>query len=310
MRLGSRLLAELQADLCELSFDREELRGPLSGVGATLDYREIRPSPPLERHVRCFWMLRAPATEGAPAQRVLPDGCVEMVINLGAPFQRHDSSGITERQPRMLLVGPTTRHMSIAPTGAIRLVGIRFEPGGALPFLAASPTELRDAAPALEDAAVPLDRALVNQLEEAPFGTEAGIVDAALRRKLVGARRADDLRVHACVRATLAAREPMRVDALVTLTGLGARQLERRFRDTVGFGPKTLCRLVRFQRVVRAAGHFADPPWARIAAGSGYADQSHMAREFREFAGTTLTNYLREIHPLSDRFHGTTEAIS
>ncbi len=268
-----------------------------------MDYREIRPSPPLDRHVRCYWMLRAPAMEGAPAQRVLPDGCVEMVINLGAPFERHDPSGLTERQPRALLVGPTTRHMSIAPTGTIRLVGIRFEPGGALPFLAASPTELRDAAPALDQAAIPLDRALLDRLDEAPFGTEAGIVDAALRRKLADARRAGDPRVHACVSATLAAREPMRVDTLVTLSGLGARQLERRFRDTVGFGPKTLCRLVRFQRVVRAAGHSPHLPWARIAAGSGYADQSHMAREFREFAGTTLTNYVREMHPLSDRFH-------
>jgi AraC-like DNA-binding protein len=272
-----------------------------------MDYREIRPSPPLDRHVRCYWMLSAPATEGAPVQRVLPDGCVEMVINLGARFERYDPDGRTERQPRKLLVGPTTRHMSIAPTGAIRLVGIRFEPGGALPFLAVSPAELRDAAPALEDAAFPLERGILDRLEEASFGTEAGILDAALRRKLEGAKRVGDPRVHACVSATLAAREPMRVDALVTLTGLGTRQLERRFRDTVGFGPKTLCRLVRFQHVVRAAARSADLSWARIAAASGYADQSHMAREFREFAGTTLTDYVREIHPMSDRFHAVSD---
>jgi AraC-like DNA-binding protein len=268
-----------------------------------MEYRELRPSPPLDRYVRCYWTLRAPADASAPAQRVLPDGCVEVVINLGAPFERHDPDGRTERQPRMLLVGPTTRHMSIAATGDIRLVGIRFEPGGALPFLATTPTELRDAAPSLEDVALPLDRSFAEQLAAAPFGEERAIVDGALGERLSRARRAGDVRVLACVSAALAAREAMRVDSLVDLTGLGARQLERRFRETVGFGPKTLCRLVRFQRIVRAVGAAPDAHWARLAAGSGYADQSHMAREFREFAGTTLSNYVRELHPLSDRFH-------
>jgi len=268
-----------------------------------MEYRELRPSAPLDRHVRCYWTLRAPADASAPAQRVLPDGCVEVVINLGAPFERHDSDGRAERQPRNLLVGPTTRHMSIAATGDIRLVGIRFEPGGALPFLATTPEELRDAAPSLDDVALPLDRSLVEQLEATVFGSEGAIIDRALSGRLARARRVGDDRVLACVSAALAARESMRVDSLVDLTGLGARQLERRFRETVGFGPKTLCRLVRFQRVVRAVGAGPDAPWARLAAGTGYADQSHMAREFREFAGTTLSNYVEEQHPLSDRFH-------
>jgi transcriptional regulator GlxA family with amidase domain len=60
---------------------------------------------------------------------------------------------------------------------------------------------------------------------------------------------------------------------------------------------------VRFQRVVRAVGRGPEANWARLAASSGYADQSHMAREFREFAGTTLGAYVCEVHPLSDRFH-------
>jgi transcriptional regulator GlxA family with amidase domain len=93
------------------------------------------------------------------------------------------------------------------------------------------------------------------------------------------------------------------VDALASLTGLGARQLERQFRQSVGYGPKTLCRLARFQRIVRAVEPSASVSWARLAAENEYADQSHMAREFREFAGTTLTEYVRELHPMSDRFH-------
>jgi AraC-like DNA-binding protein len=265
-------------------------------------YRELKPTAALEPFVRCYWTLEAAGAEGAPAQRVLPDGCVEIIINLGDPFIRHDPAGPRQQQPRMLLVGPTTRHMTIAPTGAIRLVGIRFNPGGARPFLSVPPHEVRDTAPALDDVVPTLDAALDDRLITAGRGGEGGVLDRTLGARLAQARRTSDDRVLAAARATYAAVRPLRVDALVAFTGLGPRQLERTFRDTVGFGPKTLCRLARFQRVVRALESPAPSNWARLAAEHGYADQPHLAREFREFAGTTLTSYVRELHPMSDRF--------
>ncbi|HUQ81508.1 MAG TPA: DUF6597 domain-containing transcriptional factor, partial [Gemmatimonadaceae bacterium] len=268
-----------------------------------MDYRELIPDRRLRACVRCYWVLQAPAVAGATPQRVLPDGCVEMIINLGAPFTRHAADGSTETQPNALLVGPSTQHMSIAATGVVRLVGVRFAPGGALPFLAVSPTELRDAAPALEDVTAPFEPHLAEQLAEAPAGTEGAILDRALIRRLAQSRRVTDRRVRASVRAALGAVRPLRVDALVAVSGLSARQLERQFRASVGYGPKTLVRLARFQRVVRAVEPSASVRWARLAADNDYADQSHMSREFREFAGTTLSEYVRELHPMSDRFH-------
>jgi len=268
-----------------------------------MDYRETNPAPALRAYVRCYWTLAAAGTSAAPAQRVLPDGCVEIVINLGDPFIRHDVVGRTERQARLLLVGPTTRHMSIAPTGAIRLVGIRFAPGGALPFMSVAPREVRDVAPSLGDVAQPFDADVVERLAEAKPGAESVILDEALGRRLSRASRMTDRRVQLAVRATFTAARPLRVDTLQSLTGLGTRQIERAFRDDVGFGPKTLCRLVRFQRVVRAIERRKRPAWAALAAEFGYADQSHLAREFRELAGTTLTAYVAELHPMSDHFH-------
>jgi AraC-like DNA-binding protein len=266
-------------------------------------YRELSPAPALWQHVRCYWILSAEAVGDPSPQRVLPDGCVEIIINLGAQFVRYDEFGGTECQPRELLVGPTTRHMSIAPTGAIRLVGIRFAPGGAVPFLSVRPAEVRDGAPPLADVALPFDANVVERLALARPRTEGALLDAALGTRLARSRQRSDRRVMASVRATVVTDRPLTVDALVSLTGLGARHLERVFRDTVGFGPKTLCRLARFQRVVRAIEPVTPPQWARLAAGHGYADQSHLAREFREFAGTTLTRYLGELHPMSDHFH-------
>jgi AraC-like DNA-binding protein len=65
--------------------------------------------------------------------------------------------------------------------------------------------------------------------------------------------------------------------------GIGDRQLRRRFLDAVGYGPKTLERILRFQRFLRLAG--ADPDLARLAVEAGYADQAHLTRECTRLAG-------------------------
>jgi AraC-like DNA-binding protein len=266
-------------------------------------YRELAPAAPLRQYVRCYWLLSAAAPTDPVPQRILPDGCVEIVLNFAAPFLRHHTDGGIERQPQALVVGPTTRHLSISATGTTRLVGIRFLPGGAYPFLLAPPSEMRDTAPPLIDVAPRFADGLLEQLADAVPGSEGGMLDAALGACLARARRLTDRRVLASVRATYAAKLPLRVDGLVAVTGLGTRQIERAFLEAVGYGPKTLCRLVRFQRVVRALEPSIRPSWARLAAQNGYADQSHLAREFRRCAGTTLTSYVRELHPMSDRFH-------
>src|SRR5574338_1648582 len=149
-----------------------------------MKYREIQPAPALRRYVRCYWTLEATGTPAATPQRVLPDGCVEIVINLADQFLRYDADGRPERQPHLLLVGPTTRHMSIAPTGPIRLIGIRFMPGGARPFLSVPPRELRDAAPSLNDVAPPFSADVIERLTAAGWGAESPILDDALGRRL------------------------------------------------------------------------------------------------------------------------------
>ena len=72
------------------------------------------------------------------------------------------------------------------------------------------------------------------------------------------------------------------------------RQVERRVRRLTGTSPKQLAGLARFQRVRDAI--WADPAvdLSRMAIEAGYADQPHMTREFRRFAGLTPARFARE----------------
>src|SRR6185295_19668807 len=97
-------------------------------------YQEYYPSHPLNRFVECFWTLEGNSgpTASEP-ERVLPDGCAEVILNFGDRFVQHNSNG-THTQPLQFLVGQITKPMLISPTGNVHLIGIRFHPGGTAPF--------------------------------------------------------------------------------------------------------------------------------------------------------------------------------
>ncbi|HYF45467.1 MAG TPA: helix-turn-helix transcriptional regulator, partial [Acidimicrobiales bacterium] len=67
--------------------------------------------------------------------------------------------------------------------------------------------------------------------------------------------------------------------------GIGERQLRRRFLTAVGYGPKTLQRVLRFRAFLDGIDHGGS--LADVAARCGFADQPHLNRECRDLAGQT-----------------------
>lgn len=110
---------------------------------------------------------------------------------------------------------------------------------------------------------------------------------ALLRGLALGRGGAPDLRVLGAVRRL---GEPgVSVEAAADTVGLGVRELRRRLRRDVGYGPKSLQRVLRFRRFhlaleAVAAGQVG---LAAAALDAGYADQPHLTRECRALTGST-----------------------
>jgi AraC-like DNA-binding protein len=81
------------------------------------------------------------------------------------------------------------------------------------------------------------------------------------------------------------------VQALAAEIGCSRRYLHERFSEQVGLAPKTALRLTRFERVCHEVRR-RPSRWADLAVAAGYADQSHLNRDFRELAGTTPSDFL------------------
>jgi len=262
-------------------------------------YVEFEPGPALRGRAR-FWRLTGHAPAGVPAEPVLPDGRVELVVHLGDPFTLQ-RDGRSERQPRVLFAGPGTRPVELAPGGRVDVIGMRLEAGVASALVAEPMAELVDRLPELGAVAPELARGLAEELAEPRRGDDWR---AVLERRLVRALERGARPPSAAERAVARLRARggrLAIGALAQELGRSPRQLEREFRARVGFGPKTFARLVRFQRALSLLAR-PGTSLAALAARCGYFDQAHLVRDFRQFAGASPSRLRAAEHELTPHF--------
>ncbi|MGB2570563.1 helix-turn-helix domain-containing protein [Micromonospora citrea] len=145
-----------------------------------------------------------------------------------------------------------------------------------------------------------LDR-LRRRLAETPqWPGRFRLLDAALAARLAATEPVDPRLAWAWGRLAGSAGR-VGVGSLAAELGWSRRHLATVFRREVGLPPKTTARLLRFARAHAALtggrSPGAPPPGgAEVAAHYGYYDQSHLIREFHEFAGATPLRLARS-HP-------------
>lgn len=254
----------------------------------------------LSRWIAAFWQLRDAGGADAPGtQRVLPDGCVDILFDFG----RWHASGcnVGMAAPAGRLVGTMTRALVVPMAGQADLFGIRFRPG-VIGSLTASPGRtMQDLSIPLCEAGIHLSVSDEELYRESSLANRVRRVSPVLQRHL-GSRPSADSTVLAAISAwEHAAREASgvlpSVLAVARRVGATERSLERRFGVWAGYRPAQFRRLVRFRAAldVSEAGR---RPWAEVAARCGYADQSHLSRDFSEFALTTAGSWAAEQHPV------------
>jgi AraC-like DNA-binding protein len=87
------------------------------------------------------------------------------------------------------------------------------------------------------------------------------------------------------------------VGTLADELGCSTRHLVSGFREHVGLPPKRVARILRFERVVGLLERDGGPGLGDIAASCGYADQPHLNRDFRAFAGASPVDWLSRRMP-------------
>lgn len=261
-------------------------------------YAEHAPHPALAGHVRCVWELRTPDAASAAVERVVPDGCCEWVFHMATPFELVAVDGTRARQSAALFVGATLQPIWLAPSSGADVLGVRFHPGGASAFVRSSARDFSERIARLEELELAWADELAERLFDAPRSARVGMLQRTLLARLV-AETLESARVRHAATLLLAGRAS--VARVANECGVGMRQLQRSFQTHVGFGPKDLMRIGRFQRALSELGQ-EHASLADVAFACGYADQAHFGREFRALSGTTPARWRGERHALTDAF--------
>jgi AraC-like DNA-binding protein len=242
-------------------------------------YQECAPPPQLQPWVRRMWSYEDANPSGI-LQRIPPDGCPELIIHLGDPYEEEREAGVFERQPRVIFAGQMTRPLCLRASGPVVCAGLRFEPDGAAGWFGSAmklATDLR------MDATGRIDASNARDLEAA----------ISLLQDLVGAAIAAcgsrlDPEIRADVRRQQEGAAPAAPDPAER------RRMQRLYLKLVGVPPQMLQSIFRFRRVFDRAAEANGGSWLNVALDAGYFDQPQMARDFRRFLGCTATEWAKE----------------
>jgi AraC-like DNA-binding protein len=226
------------------------------------------PRGPLSRYVRHYWLS---LNNDAPVYTALPDGCVDLVLEV-AP----DDHGAW-------IYGSTTRPTDIACSQGAHYLGIRFQPGQSRHFIDVDACELTDARVELHALmSFPAEVIATRIISGALFSDLDDILTTTLSRSQPEASLIDHVIQHIEARHGLVS-----IEAVATRFGKSRRQLERTFAQTVGVPLKFFCTLARLRHAARMISQSSQRPLTTIAGDAGYSDQAHMTRDFRRLAGVT-----------------------
>jgi AraC-like DNA-binding protein len=273
-----------------VSIEREDERqvSPVIPTG----YAEHEAPSDLAPYVACFWTglsAAAQSADSAKTHRVLPDGCVDILLGFGrsdAPGNSRDAT-VTEA----IGVGAMTRPLVVTGHGPRLYIGVRFRPGCAFAALGIPASELTDEqvsySQLTRNAAAELDALSALGTDEARLGAMVALV----RRRLVGARTVP-ASVRAAVHRISTAHGGIRVADLASSIGITRQQLARQFATHVGVTPKTFARVIRAHAALARAdaaraAYPREVDWSAIAYELGYYDQPHFIDDFRALTGTT-----------------------
>jgi AraC-like DNA-binding protein len=236
---------------------------------------DLAPPPELAARIDAFWQHGG----RGDALRVLPDGCMDFWFDLETGDAR--------------LIGSMTAAAVVPVPARARYFGVRFRPGVAAEYVADAVRDFVDGDAPLGDVTHAQRSALGERIAEAK--------DHAARVALVSQFvlapssrvRAADHRVRRAMRRIQRDPKGAYVRTVAAELGLSERQLERLFTERLGYGPKQFARIMRLERAV-ALMQTPLRGQAALAAAAGYADESHLIREFRALAGATPAELARE----------------
>lgn len=221
----------------------------------------------------------------------MPSGTITLVLALDQPLHLIGADGRRGRFDTVV-AGLHASPAHILHDGFQHGVQLGLTPRGAALLLGGPPGEIVGTSVDLAEFVGPSARRLHEQLCDTPGWRErfALVVEALFTHRDTSWEPRAEVEHAWNMLSRTRGRAP--IADLAEDVGWSSRHLTHCFRQEYGYPPKTTARVLRFRESHRLIS--AGRPLTEVAARAGYADQSHLNRDWLAFAGTSPTRWLRE----------------
>ncbi len=274
--LSPRVLSSIDHDDGVNAWSMTRLRPPLELadlVGGYCDYGE--------------------RTGGFSTRRELPHAQGVLIVNLGEPvfITGGDGHEIQLAGGEAFVAGVHLRPALSRSSGAQRGVQIELPLSSLRRLLGVPMRELLDQVVPLTALLGRRAAAISQKLTNADTMVERiALLDAGLIQRFSETAALDARQMRAL--QLLRQRSDLDISGIAAELGCSRKHLADLVHDAVGVGPRSYRRLLRFENLLGRLAKAPKPDWVHLALAVGYCDQSHLIREFSEFAGMSPRQFL------------------
>lgn len=258
-----------------------------------MNYQTFQPHPDLASLVNFYWTLEVPAEDKPQRQRIIPDGGIEMAFILGDDIKRYTSTDEFILQPRAMVLGQVIEPFYVEPVGVVNTFAVSFYPYGFANFVAEPIKGLVNKETPIELLFGDASAKKLHQkiLKATNTGERIKVVEAFLFGRLNEKTTIDNI-VKNTIDTLLSTKGSTPINKILKQNISKRRQLERKFVKQVGISPKQLGKVIRLQTALKMLLNEEEENLTRIVYESGYYDQSHFIKDFKEFTGVSPKEFL------------------
>ncbi|MES2279237.1 MAG: helix-turn-helix domain-containing protein [Bacteroidota bacterium] len=252
-------------------------------------HEEFEPPEELRDTIKCFWYNRRDSGEVQSGFEVVPDGYAEIIFHFGGDLRVSYNGGL-QPLPSPFMMGLLNQPVIFYTQNRLEIIGIRCFPWTVFDLLDLQPG--KDGVRTFEHPIAQLQSALsmsiqVGRIDEALARVKQYFLDA--RSKVASGSMLS--KAGAAMRG---ANGTMPVSQVAAAAHATVRTLERNFKQSAGYSVKDVSGLMRFEQVRNRLWHYPNTNLAGLAHELGYADQSHLSKEFKRYSGNTPAAFARK----------------
>lgn len=270
-----------------------------------MNYKTYNPNVDLSAFVKCYWTLDAPKEIKQEKQRIVPDGCLEMIFHYGDFFKQYYEDGSFIFQPKCFVFGQINIPLDIEPTGETGIFAVRFHPEGFTQFAHLPINTMENRAVSLQeifgDDGIQLEKDVLIALRNED---RIKVIETFLFKRLTNPESIDRI-AKSSVELILLLNGQLSIDELSEHLKINRRQLERKFSSVIGLSPKQLSKIIRLQSTLKMLANKQFTSLTSMAYDGNYYDQAHFIKDFKEFTGVSPKKFYANNLKMSSLFTST-----